>query len=110
VHVPVIPPVHVTCGAVHCCIAQHASPEPPHIPHAPFAHVPPMFGHALPVAVHTLRTQHPPDAHVFRSQHGCPAAPQTAHVPALHVFPELHCLPAQHVWPAAPHGTEPSSP
>ena len=62
---------------------------PPHVPHEPFAQVPPAVaptvGQVPPAGVHTiielpveLGTQQPPPAQVLFAQQGWPAPPQTA--------------------------------
>jgi hypothetical protein len=51
----VLPAPHVLNGAVQPTLdAQHASPIPPHVPHAPAAQLPVAPPHAEPEATHVL--------------------------------------------------------
>jgi hypothetical protein len=85
---PIEPVWQVVFGAVHRLFEQHASPSPPHVPHAPAAHVPVPVPHEAPAATHVLvllapvpeLTQQPPSRHRLPGQQVWPEPPQAVHV------------------------------
>ncbi len=95
-----LPFEQVTEGAVQTALVQQLCPEPPQLPQAPFAQVPPPPGQADPLPVHRLFTQQPPPPQVLRAQQASPAPPQCVQVPGacpVQTFSGEHWRPAQQV-------------
>jgi hypothetical protein len=82
---------------------QQVWPTAPHAPQLPLEQVPPTFGQAVPDAVQMRSTQQPPLEHALPAQHGWPAPPHGAQRPLLQLSPVSQSWPMQHACPGPPH-------
>ncbi len=76
-----LPLRQVTAGAVQTLSAQQPCPDPPQLPQAPLAHIPPLPGQAEPLPGQMLFRQQPPLPHVLSAQQASPVAPQWVQLP-----------------------------